>query len=110
MINFDLIKTLDDVKNELRRNEELRDECYKEILDSTIFSKFTNVEGVITDINEKTIFVNYESWESIPLKLDRYKESLITEDYLTKIIDDYLSTYKDERKLKRLIKKFEENK
>lgn len=102
MIKFEDIKDLQAANKAIEDNEDTRNNCLNSIVGSSVTSKFTNLEGSITGINKKSIFVNYECWQSIPVSIERYKDVLNMDDYLIKLIDEYFETYTNERKLNRL--------
>ena len=96
---------IEELRSKVNSNLEDRDNYYKMIVNSSVISKFTGREGIITDIDKKNVYVNYECWASIPTSLEKYKDVLDVEEYINENINKYVETFNIERKLNRLAKK-----
>lgn len=96
---------IEELRSKVNSNLEDRDNYYKMIVNSSVISKFTGREGIITDIDKKNVYVNYECWASIPTSLEKYKDVLDVEDHINENINKYVETYNIERKINRLAKK-----
>lgn len=98
-----------EIENVEKANEVLKNLKISRLLNKnklfkkTVLSKFTGKEGIITDIDNKFLYVNFEAWESIPLSLDKYIEAIDTDDETIETINNYKESFKDERRLNLLI-------
>lgn len=105
MINYESLNDIKDVFIVVDDVLEKRKELKNKIIGSSVNSKFTNAEGVITDVCRKALSINYECWESIPLDIKKHEELLVVDDYTKELINKYMQTYTEERKLNNLIRK-----
>ena len=99
------IKTADEVNDAMKEIHEKRFTSIAALLNKPAKSKFTECEGRITNIDQKHLYMNFEAWESIPIKLDDYKNVVEADEPIMKAIDNYIETFIDERKLNRIARK-----
>lgn len=98
-INIKELKTVNEVNNVVNELVTLRHELMNEVLEKPVISKNTNKEGHITSIDSKKLFVNFECWSSVPVSLDNYQEIIETSEDIRNKINEFIETFKDERRL-----------
>ena len=105
LINYNSIKTTSDAAQIINDNLKARISYIEEITNTPVVSKATKKSGTITNISKKSLFLNFEHWNSVPVSVDSYQEIIETDEKTNSLINKYLQTFDDERKLNRLILK-----
>lgn len=105
MENIKEIKTVDEVNDAMKQIHETRVISVAMILNKSVKSKFTDREGRITEIDKKHLYMNFEAWESVPIRLSDYKNVIEVDEPTMTAIDNYIETFVDERKLNRVARK-----
>lgn len=103
LINYDSIKTASDAAQAIDDNFKARISCLEAIANTPVVSRATKKTGTITDISKDSLFLNFESWSSVPISVDSYREIIETDETTNSLIGRYLQTFAEERKLNRLI-------
>ena len=105
LINYDSIKTTSDAAQIINDNLRARLSYIEELTDAPVVSKATKKLGIITNVSKNALFLNFEHWNSVPVPVDSYQEIIETDEQTNSLINKYLRTFDDERKLNRLILK-----
>lgn len=105
LINYDSIKTTSDAAQIINDNLRARLSYIEELTDAPVVSKATKKSGIITNVSKNALFLNFEHWNSVPVPVDSYQEIIETDEQTNSLINKYLRTFDDEKKLNRLILK-----
>ena len=77
----------------------------KKIMNKPFISVSTKKAGKIINIDKKHLTIDIErwQWEPVDIGVESYKNYIEVDENIQHSINDYLDTFDDERKLKRLI-------
>ena len=103
--NIQSIKTIEDAQILLLETEKTRLINKKKIINKPFISVSTNKAGKIINIDKKHLTIDIErwQWEPVDIGVESYKNYIEVDENIQHSINDYLDTFDDERKLKRLI-------
>lgn len=99
------IKTIEDAQIMLLETEKTRLISKKKIVKKPFTSLNTGKEGRIVSIDKNHLSIDIEKWQVEPAKIsiESYQNFIEVSEDIKNSINDYLDTFNDERKLRRLI-------
>ena len=71
-----------------------------ELIGTPIKSKFTGVNGTVTGIDKKNLFVTFTYGGNISVPLQKYEELFIMSDEAKELVREYIDSLKKARKKK----------
>ena len=73
-----------------------------EIIGTPIKSKFTGVNGTVTGIDKKNLFVTFTYGGNISVPLHKFEELFVMSDEAKELVREYIDSFKKARKKKEI--------
>ena len=101
--NIKSIISIEQAHDLLIEGIKIRANCAGRIKNAVFTSKTTGRQGTIVGLDNKQLYLDLECWEPIGIKIDNFEKVLDVEDEVKDAINTYIESFKDDRKLNRLI-------